>query len=87
MNNYPDTSLVDGLVCKYIAYSKEVAPTTNTPHLQGYVAFNSAKTHEQAKKLLPGCWLQPMKGSIAENDSYISKVATMVERGEKVLLL
>ena len=46
-NNYPDTSLVDNLICKYIAYSKEVAPTTGTPHLQGYVTFVNAKTVQQ----------------------------------------
>lgn len=82
-NNYPDTTYVDNLVCKYIAYSKEVAPTTGTPHLQGYVSFCSAKTHDQAKKLLPGMWCSPMIGSLAENDIYCSKVESMTERGEK----
>jgi len=82
-NNYPDTSLVDGLNCKYIAYSHEVAPTTGTPHLQGYVAFHSTKTVQAARKLLPGCHLSVMVGSIAENDIYCSKVGSLIERGEK----
>lgn len=82
-NNYPDTELVDNLVCKYIAYSKEVAPTTGTPHLQGYVTFATVKSLNQVKALLPGCHVSVMIGSIAQNDVYISKVATMTERGDK----
>jgi len=82
-NNYPDTVLVDNVVCKYIAYSKEVAPTTGTPHLQGYITFATVKTLNQVKSLLPGCHVSVMIGSITQNDVYISKAATMVERGEK----
>jgi len=82
-NNYPDTTLVDGIDCKYIAYSKEVAPSTGTPHLQGWITFNSAKTVSSVRKLLPGCHVEVMHGSIGENETYISKSASIVERGEK----
>lgn len=82
-NNYPDTSLVDNLICKYIAYSKEVAPTTGTPHLQGYVSFANAKTVQQVRSLLPGCHISIMNGSLAQNDVYCSKSAEMVHRGVK----
>ena len=82
-NNYPDTELVDNLVCKYIAYSKEVAPTSGTPHLQGFVSFSTVKTKKQVIGLLPGCHVDVMKGSIAQNEDYINKVAAMIERGEK----
>lgn len=82
-NNYPDTTLVDQLDCKYIAYSKEVAPTTGTPHLQGWVTFKNAKTHKQVCKLMPGCHISVMIGSLAENDIYCSKAAELTERGEK----
>jgi len=75
--------MVDTLDCKYIAYSKEVAPTTLTPHLQGYVSFNNPKTILAARASLPGCHVLVMLGSIAQNDEYINKVATMTERGEK----
>lgn len=84
-NNYPNTDLVDQLVCKYIAYSHEVAPTTGTPHLQGYISFASAKTLAAVRKLLPGCHLESMIGSIAENDIYCSKAGLLIERGEKPL--
>lgn len=82
-NNYPDTDLVDNVECKYIAYSKEVAPNTGTPHLQGYISFNTVKSKEQVIALLPGCHIEAMLGSISQNDEYISKSAQMVERGEK----
>lgn len=82
-NNYPDTVLVDTLVCKYIAYSKEVAPTTGTPHLQGYVSFANAKTVDQVRRLMPGCHISVMIGSIAQNDTYCSKSHELFHRGEK----
>jgi len=82
-NNYPDTSLVDGIDCKYIAYSHEVAPQTGTRHLQGYIAFHSTKTFAAACKLLPGCHLSAMAGSIAQNETYCSKAGQLIERGEK----
>jgi len=82
-NNYPDTRLVDNLVCKYIAYSKEVAPTTGTLHLQGYVSFANAKTKEQVRRLMPGCHISIMIGSLTQNDTYCSKAAELFHRGEK----
>jgi len=82
-NNYPNTDLVDNVNCKYIAYSKEVAPTTGTPHLQGYISFHSNKSFSAACKLLPGCRIAVMHGSIAENEDYCSKAGQLVERGEK----
>jgi len=82
-NNYPNTDLIDNINCKYVAYSHEVAPTTGTPHLQGYISFNSPKTHQQAKNLLPGCHVLIMNGSIAQNETYCSKAGQLIERGEK----
>lgn len=82
-NNYPNTDLVDNVACKYIAYSHEVAPTTNTPHLQGFITFNSVKSYNQVINLLPGCHVEAMRGSIAENEDYCSKAGNLIERGEK----
>jgi len=82
-NNYPNTELVDNIDCKYIAYSHEVAPSTGTPHLQGFISFNSAKTKQAVIRLLPGCHIEVMNGSIAENEAYCSKSGDLIERGEK----
>jgi len=81
LNNYLNTELVDNLPCKFIAYSKEIAPTTGTPHLQGYVCFNSPKTLSAARRSLPGCHLSIMRGSLAQNEDYCSKSADLVKRG------
>jgi len=84
-NNYPNTELVDNLICKYIAYSHEVAPTTGTPHLQGFVSFSNAKSLHAVQALLPGCHVEAMIGSIAQNEKYCSKEGTeeLIERGVK----
>lgn len=84
-NNYVGTGIQDTLECRFIAYSKEVAPSTGTPHLQGYVCFNGPCTLGAVVKKLPGCHVEPMLGSIADNDGYISKLTNPVERGDKPL--
>lgn len=85
-NNYTDASeeyLANLDQAKYVAYSKEVAPTTGTPHLQGYISFKNAKTVVQARALLPGCHVLVMIGSIRQNDVYCSKEGQLIEHGEK----
>ena len=82
-NNYNDTVLEDTLQCRYIAYSKEVAPSTGTPHLQGYVSFENTKTKRAVVKLMPGCHIEVMMGSLEENDTYCSKAGMLIERGIK----
>lgn len=84
-NNYADTTLEDNVECKYIGYSCEIAPTTGTPHLQGYITFHTLKTAQQVRALLPGCHIEVMVGSITQNETYCSKSAEMVHRGEKPL--
>jgi len=82
MNNYPNTDLVDSIVCKYIAYSKEVG-ANGTPHLQGFITFSSLKTKQQVISLMPGCHISVMNGSISQNEDYCSKSGQLIERGEK----
>lgn len=80
-NNYPDTTLVDTVECRYIGYSKETAPTTGTPHLQGFIIFMSPKSLRAATKMLPGCHLDVMRGSFLQNERYCSKAGRLIERG------
>lgn len=84
-NNYESTTLEDTIECRFIAYSHEVAPTTGTPHLQGYICFSNATTNRSVMGKLPGCHVEPMQGSIAQNDTYISKLTMPIERGDKPL--
>jgi len=84
-NNYDESSklYLSQISCKYVAYCEETAPTTGTKHLQGYISFNNPKTIIQARSFLPGCHVETMLGSIAQNEDYCSKAGELVERGEK----
>lgn len=56
-NNYPPNyrTILDAIECRYICWGEEVAPTTGTPHLQGFIAFsNSGKRLNGVRQLLPG---------------------------------
>lgn len=70
----------DNIECKFIAYSKEVA-STGTPHLQGYICFENNKTKSAVIKLMPGCHIEVMGGTLTENETYCSKEAEMTKRG------
>lgn len=78
-NNYPNTELQDQLECKYIIYGKEVGES-GTPHLQGFVYFNTVKSLSQVIKLLPGCHVEP---AISPQDAiqYCRKDGDVTERG------
>lgn len=86
-NNY-DQPLLDSLSTlpvKYIVYGKEVAPTTRTPHLQGFVCFPSAKTRSAVGRLIPRSHLLVARGTGEENFRYCSKGGDFVERGDRPL--
>lgn len=71
--------------CRYIVFGKEVAPTTGTPHLQGYVYFDHAKTMGGVKKNIGinNIWLHVANGSPTANTTYCSKDGQVFEYGEK----
>jgi len=79
MNNYPDTSLVDGLSCTYIIYGKEVG-ASGTPHLQGVVVFGSVRTEKQVRTLLPACHVEVAK-DLSAAIKYCRKDGDVTERG------
>lgn len=85
-NNYTDEDLsrVDDIqhISSYMIYGKEVAPTTGTKHLQGYLYFDNAKTFSKIQKILPkGTHIEVAKGSSLENKEYCSKENSYVEYG------
>lgn len=84
-NNYTDESLtiLSELDCRYIIYGKEVAPGTGTPHLQGYVVWNHAKTCRASRSLLPGCHVSLARGNSLQNKEYCSKGGDSTERGDR----
>lgn len=76
LNTYPKFS--------YLVYGKEVAPTTGTPHLQGYFEMENASTISALIKKLDKCkgiHLTAAKGNAAENRAYCSKGGEVFETG------
>jgi len=55
LNNYKptDEALLQQIDSKYLIYGREEAPTTGTPHLQGYIYFKEAKTGSAVVKIMP----------------------------------
>ena len=87
-NNYDDQNekTLSELKYKYIYYGKEIAPTTGTPHLQGYIIFPNQMTDTSVRKKLIGAHVEVMKGTMEQNNSYCSKSGNVTELGTKPLL-
>lgn len=68
---------------RYVAYSEEVAPTTGTPHLQGFMYAHENVSLKQCIKFLPGAHWAIMEGSFLQNEAYCSKQGKLVEVGER----
>lgn len=59
--------------CKYII-GREIAPSTGTKHIQGFVAFENARTFLNVKKLLgDACHIETTRSSFKINVLYCSK--------------
>lgn len=89
-NNYSDES-IDSLreffdtSCDYMVFGKELAPTTNTPHLQGYYHLNNPKTMSACHKLISidGIALLVAKGTAKQNFEYCTKDCEFAEWGTR----
>lgn len=84
-NNYPEDlsefrTKLEGL-CTYFIYGKEVAPTTGTPHLQGYFQLKEKERITGLVKKLPGVHLVVAKGGFEANKDYCSKEGEVTEFG------
>lgn len=50
----------------WIVFGEEVAPSTGTRHLQGYIGFEDRKKRRTVERMLGGhAWLEPTENSIA----------------------
>ena len=65
----------------YFVCGKEVAPTTGTPHLQGYVHFKSPRSLAAIRKLLRGHVI-PANGTALHNRVYCTKDGDFFEHGQ-----
>lgn len=64
---------------------REIAPTTNTPHLQGYIEFGRRVRFSWLKKKTnPNIHWEAAKGDLAQNFKYCSKEGNYVTNIEEV---
>lgn len=81
-NNYPANwqeyflKVQDTLV-QFVA-GEEVAPTTGTPHIQGYLKFKGDRNRYTALKLPKQICFNPAKGTAEQNYDYTTKDETNV---------
>ena len=91
MNNYSDEDvaritnrLSDAARVKYAVYGFEVAPTTGTCHLQGYISFKLQKNLAAVKRFLGSnsVHIEVAIGNAEENRVYCIKDGDFHEYGE-----
>jgi len=85
LNNYveDDEQHLDGIECQYLIYGREIAPTTGTRHLQGYIHFSSEKTLRRVKAILGARYhLEARLGTIEQAIEYCKKENNFKERGQ-----
>jgi len=76
-----EDSLIE-LGANYYIWGEEIAPSTGTPHLQGYVQLTKRKAFTKVIKTLPKCHITPCLGSSQDNVNYCNKQCTnVVEEG------
>lgn len=77
LNNYTDEEVEDlkSLNVKYIMFGRETCPTTNVPHLQGFVILGRQMGFGAIKKLpgLERAHIEPMRGTPQQSVAYCSK--------------
>ena len=71
-------------VVQYIIFGEEIAPTTGTPHLQGFIYFKNAQEHPTARKVISmSAHVESINGTIDHNTRYCSKDGKYYEFGER----
>lgn len=87
-NNYTDEDelLIYSLVehCSYVIVGRETAPTTGTPHYQGFIYFDNPRTFSGVLKLLPdGTHLEPKyrESTFKQASDYCRKGGDFFENG------
>lgn len=86
LNNYSadeENQLKELEGVRYMVFGHEIAPTTGTPHLQGYVYFNSARSFASMKKINKRIDWRTCDASPEDNRGYCVKDGVDIfEKGE-----
>lgn len=87
-NNYTEAgtatlvTLFEAKKLTYLVFGKEIAPTTGTPHLQGYLYFKNECSWKVVKKtLIRQISFKPADGTPEENRTYCIKDGDFQEYG------
>lgn len=66
---------------KKFILGKEIAPTTGTPHIQGYIYFKDSKSLEAVRKIFPRTNIILAKGTPKQNETYCGKDEDYIKHG------
>ncbi|AXH77107.1 MAG: putative viral replication protein [Citataivirus uhadis] len=71
---------------RYFIVGREICPSTERLHFQGYISFKNAKTFKQTKKWfqLDKIHLESAKGNDFKNQTYCSKENKIIEIGKPI---
>lgn len=67
---------------QYLIYGKELAPTTGTPHLQGYIQLQKQIVFSKCTNMIPRWNICISKGTAEQNIAYCSKSGDVFCLGE-----
>jgi len=83
VNNWTETDYATfaAIDCKYQVIGKETGDS-GTPHLQGYIVFQTNKRISALKKLHPTAHFEPAKGSHIQASDYCKKDGEFAEFGD-----
>lgn len=73
--NYDEKSM------KYLAFGSEICPSTQKHHWQGFVCFKNPRGLKGIKKILGNIHLEPIKGTLKQNEKYCSKAGEYTTYG------
>ena len=86
LNNYTDDEEQQlqqlGRQVQYLVYGRERGGEANTPHLQGYIHFNSPTSFNRAKELLPRAHVERRRGTIDQAIEYCKKIKMYMRKAE-----
>lgn len=84
LNNYTenDVKMLNQVQCQYIVFGYEIGES-GTPHLQGYIYFDDAKTLSTLKKKIhKTAHFEPANGTPLQASTYCKKDGRFEERGK-----
>lgn len=81
-DTYDDLMSLLDISFRYMCFGFEVGDEKHTPHIQGYIYFDSQKTRSAVSKLMPRANIRSSKGTIEDNQKYTSKKLDFYQFGD-----